>query len=235
MALDFSAMKGVSRGAPRVWAVGEAGLHCGYFLIHSRPHKTAPTLVSFGNMLPFKVPTVTQGCELILGHLQEVEKMCQPSYRKPAQAWLLSRKSYTCCSVILFLRSNSLYSVLYRNPAAPSEVRSNTVAFQSPTLHRTLWFQPVWGPHQCPPRSHPGWWRLCNNRFPVLSAFQDLEMTCSLSSPWGTLCLHLSNRVATSRVWPPGTCNMANLTRDVLYQIHRAFRRLSTETCKISH
>lgn len=52
--------------------------------------------------------------------------MCQPIYRKPAQGWLPSRKSFTCCSTRLFLRNNPLYSELYRNPSAPSEVNSNT-------------------------------------------------------------------------------------------------------------
>lgn len=38
------------------------------------------------------------------------ENMCQASYRKPAQAWPLAKKSYTCCSTRLFLRNNHLYS-----------------------------------------------------------------------------------------------------------------------------
>lgn len=126
-------MKRNSQGCPRCLGNRSKPVcYYGHFLIHARPLETTSSLVSFGYIVSF----IASHCNTWLFFTSNSpaspgsEKIvCQPIYRKPAQAWLLSRKSYTCCSTTFFLKNNSLYSELYRHQSVPSEVKSNTVVF----------------------------------------------------------------------------------------------------------
>lgn len=120
------------QGSPRgLSSWGNPVCYSGHIPMYSGPLETTSILASFRNVVSLLVPhwNTCFFYHLILGHFQEVKKkknMCQPIYRKPAQAWPLSRKSYTCCSTHLFLKNNSFYLELYRNQSAPFELKSNT-------------------------------------------------------------------------------------------------------------
>lgn len=87
-----------------------------YWWEHSLAHpgpcqRASSNMLSFSNTLSFAVPYARLLSPF--NHRASPgsgENVCQPSYRKPAQAWPSSKKSYTCCSTRLFLRNNHLYS-----------------------------------------------------------------------------------------------------------------------------
>lgn len=181
------------QGSPRGLSSWGNPVCCsGHIPMYSGPLETTSILASFRNVVSLLV-LHWNTCFFLPSHFRahpgskkkKKQNVCQPIYRKPAQAWPLSRKSYTCCSTHLFLKNNSFYLELYRNRSAPFELKSNTQWHsKAPRSTKRSDCKYVLGMTN----TYQGtacWWQ-SSKRIPLSGGIQHLEVTCSLSSQWST-------------------------------------------------